>query len=124
MWVELHGHPGVADLLTGGQGRVAELGGQQGQDRAQALAPGLGQGENIQKYPKKEALMRKIDAHWQPISWEKLGAITTQLSKALLQQGVAPQQTVGILSQNTPQWTLTDLACLQIRAVTVPIYTS
>ena len=80
--------------------------------------------ENIQKYPKKEALMRKIDARWQPISWEKLGTITTQLSKALLQQGVAPQQTVGILSQNTPQWTLTDLACLQIRAVTVPIYTS
>ena len=80
--------------------------------------------ENIHKYPKKEALMRKIDAHWQPISWEKLGNITTQLSKALLQQGVAPQQTVGILSQNTPQWTLTDLACLQIRAVTVPIYTS
>ena len=80
--------------------------------------------ENIQKYPKKEALMRKIDVHWQPISWEKLGTITTQLSKALLQQGVAPQQTVGILSQNTPQWTLTDLACLQIRAVTVPIYTS
>ena len=80
--------------------------------------------ENIQKYPKKEALMRKIDAHWQPISWEKLGNITTQLSKALLQQGVAPQQTVGILSQNTPQWTLTDLACLQIRAITVPIYTS
>ena len=80
--------------------------------------------ENIQKYPKKEALMRKIDAHWQPISWEKLGTITTQLSKALLQQGVTPQQTVGILSQNTPQWTLTDLACLQIRAVTVPIYTS
>ena len=80
--------------------------------------------ENIQKYPKKEALMRKIDAHWQPISWEKLGTITTQLSKALLQQGVAPQQMVGILSQNTPQWTLTDLACLQIRAITVPIYTS
>ena len=80
--------------------------------------------ENIHKYPKKEALMRKIDAHWQPISWEKLGTITTQLSKALLQQGVVPQQTVGILSQNTPQWTLTDLACLQIRAVTVPIYTS
>ena len=80
--------------------------------------------ENIHKYPKKEALMRKIDAHWQPISWEKLGTITTQLSKALLQQGVAPQQTVGILSQNTPKWTLTDLACLQIRAVTVPIYTS
>ena len=40
---QLHGHPGVADLLAGGQGRVAELGGQQGQDRAQALAPGLGQ---------------------------------------------------------------------------------
>ena len=80
--------------------------------------------ENIQKYPKKEALMRKADASWQPISWEKLGTITTQLSKALLQQGVAPQQMVGILSQNTPQWTLTDLACFQIRAVTVPIYTS
>ena len=40
---QLHGHTGVADLLAGGQGRVAELGGQQGQDRTQALAPGLGQ---------------------------------------------------------------------------------
>ena len=40
---QLHGHARVADLLASGQGGVAELGGQQGQDRAQALAPGLGQ---------------------------------------------------------------------------------
>ena len=40
---QLHGHARVADLLAGGQGGVTELGGQQGQDRAQALSPGLGQ---------------------------------------------------------------------------------
>ena len=40
---EFDGDPGVAHLLAGGQGRVAQLGGQEGEDRAQPLAPGLRQ---------------------------------------------------------------------------------
>ena len=80
---------------------------------------------NVQQYPQKDALMgRDAASQWKGITWETLGNTTTLLSKALLSLGVQPQETVGILSQNTPQWSLADLACLQIRAITVPIYTT
>lgn len=82
--------------------------------------------ENIAKYPKREILMAKNEDsnQWEGISWEAVGDITTRLSRALLGMGILAQDTVGILSQNMPQWTLTDLACLQIRAISVPIYTT
>ena len=80
---------------------------------------------NVQQYPQKDALMgRDAASQWKGITWETLGNTTTLLSKALLSLGVQPQETIGILSQNTPQWSLADLACLQIRAITVPIYTT
>ena len=80
---------------------------------------------NVQKYSRKEALMgRTPSSQWEGITWEELGNTTTLLSKALLSLGINPQDTIGILSQNTPKWSLTDLSCLQIRAITVPIYTT
>ena len=80
--------------------------------------------ENIIKYPKKDALMGRSGSHWIGTTWETLGNITSSLSKALLSLGIQEQDTIGILSQNTPQWSLIDLACLQIRAIVVPIYTT
>lgn len=81
---------------------------------------------NIKKYSNKPALMGRntTDNSWNAISWKEVGNIATRLSKALLSQGIRPQDTVGILAQNTPQWTLADLSCLQIRAIPVPIYTT
>ena len=80
---------------------------------------------NVQKYSQKDALMKRTQSsQWQAITWAEVGTTTTLLSKALISLGIQPQDTIGILSQNTPQWSLTDLACLQIRAITVPIYTT
>ncbi|GIM58808.1 AMP-dependent synthetase/ligase [Capnocytophaga canimorsus] len=78
--------------------------------------------ENVKKYASKNALMQRTVAGWEGITWEALGQITDTLSKALLAFGIQPQDTIGIFSQNMPQWTITDLASLQIRAITVPIY--
>ena len=65
------------------------------------------------------------DAHqqdWLEVSWHQLGDKIDQASKALLKKNLHVQAKVGIWSQNMPQWTVADLACLQARLVTVPLY--
>ncbi len=47
---------------------------------------------------------------------------TRALSNALLDMGVAVQENVGIFSQNSIDWSIADIATLQLRAVTVPLY--
>ncbi|WP_172915261.1 AMP-dependent synthetase/ligase [Capnocytophaga canimorsus] len=78
--------------------------------------------KNVDKYASKNALMHRTSTGWEGIDWKTFGQMTDTLSKALLAFGIQPQDTVGIFSQNMPQWTITDLATLQIRAITVPIY--
>lgn len=78
--------------------------------------------ENVDKYASKNALMHRTSTGWEGIDWKTFGQMTDTLSKALLAFGIQPQDTVGIFSQNMPQWTIADLATLQIRAITVPIY--
>ncbi|MBG2875127.1 long-chain fatty acid--CoA ligase [Proteus alimentorum] len=56
------------------------------------------------------------------MSWELVEKKTHALSNALLEMGVSVQENIGIFSQNTIDWTLADIASLQLRAVTVPLY--
>lgn len=56
------------------------------------------------------------------MSWELVEKKTHALSNALLEMGVSVQENIGIFSQNTIDWTLADIASLQVRAVTVPLY--
>ncbi|MBG3129766.1 long-chain fatty acid--CoA ligase [Proteus mirabilis] len=56
------------------------------------------------------------------MSWELVEKKTRALSNALLEMGVDVQESIGIFSQNTIDWSLADIASLQLRAVTVPLY--
>jgi long-chain acyl-CoA synthetase len=44
------------------------------------------------------------------------------LSTGLLEKGVKPGDKVAIISNNRPEWVMTDLAILQIGAINVPVY--
>src|SRR5699024_1179140 len=57
----------------------------------------------------------------QDMSWQSFHQQSEQLSRALLTLGIGVQDKIGIFAQNMPQWTIADIAILQIRAVTVPI---
>ncbi len=46
------------------------------------------------------------------------------ISLALLELGVNVQENVAIFADNGMNWSLTDLAILQLRAVTVPLYST
>lgn len=56
------------------------------------------------------------------MSWKLVEKKTRALSNALLEMGVDVQENIGIFSQNTIDWSLADIASLQLRAVTVPLY--
>lgn len=67
--------------------------------------------------------MEYKDQHgWQKISWDALGNTMNTCSQALLALNISVQDKIALFAHNMPQWTMVDLAALQMRAVTVPIY--
>lgn len=56
------------------------------------------------------------------IKWNDIGKKSNSLSLFLIENGIATQDKVGIFSNNMPEWSLIDFACLKTRACSVPIY--
>ncbi|EOD4081227.1 long-chain fatty acid--CoA ligase [Yersinia enterocolitica] len=64
---------------------------------------------------------------WSPegenqLTWRQIDAHVTRISAALLSLGAAIQERIGIFANNSMAWSLADLAILQIRGVSVPLY--
>lgn len=78
--------------------------------------------EQIAKSGDRIALKHKVGEMWNGISWKQFGQQIDALSLAFLTHGIKVQDKIGIFANNMPQWTITDFAALQTRAVTVPIY--
>nr|WP_314263022.1 long-chain fatty acid--CoA ligase [uncultured Moellerella sp.] len=56
------------------------------------------------------------------LTWGEVGEKTRALSLALLSLHVDSQENVGLFAHNSMNWSLIDLAVLQLRGVTVPLY--
>ncbi|WP_174850121.1 AMP-dependent synthetase/ligase [Yersinia artesiana] len=64
---------------------------------------------------------------WSPegesqLTWRQIDTHVTRISAALLSLGAAIQERIGIFANNSMAWSLADLAILQIRGVSVPLY--
>lgn len=69
------------------------------------------------------ALMRyRQGKQWVPISAAEFRRNVLGVAQALRDIGVQRADRVAILSENRPEWTATDFACLLLGAVVVPIY--
>lgn len=68
------------------------------------------------------ALRHQENGIWKDITWNVFQAQLNQLSRALLACGIQAQDKIAIFAHNMSRWTIADIAALQIRAVTVPIY--
>jgi long-chain acyl-CoA synthetase len=68
------------------------------------------------------ALRAKRGGRWTPISYRELADRVQDLSLGLRELGVRRGDRVAILSENRPEWAITDYACLAARAADVPIY--
>ncbi len=61
---------------------------------------------------------------WVPISSSELYRNVVGLARALESWGIRKGNRVAILSENRPEWTMTDFAILSLGAVSVPIYST
>jgi long-chain acyl-CoA synthetase len=80
--------------------------------------------ESAEHYDKPDALNYKEGGHYRPISHRELIDRVRRVGQGLLQKGLRPGDRVAILSENRPEWAITDYACLSAGLVDVPIYAS
>jgi len=65
------------------------------------------------------------DLHrWLPIASHEFRAKVIAIAHTLKTWGISRGDRVAILSENRPEWTMADFACLLLGAVVVPIYTT
>jgi long-chain acyl-CoA synthetase len=67
-------------------------------------------------------LYRAPNGTWTPLSHAEVEERVTALAAALEAFGVAPGDRVAMLSENRPEWAITDYAAVGLGAVDVPIY--
>ena len=70
------------------------------------------------------ALRYRTDDGWSAISYGEVEAIVHRASRALAALGLNRGDRAAILSENRPEWALSDYACLCVGVVDVPIYSS
>jgi long-chain acyl-CoA synthetase len=80
--------------------------------------------EAIKRYAKPDALNQKRDGKWVHISGEAFIRRVRHVALGLARLGIRAGDRVALLSENRPEWSITDLAILSIGAVNVPIYTT
>ncbi|MEO8479291.1 MAG: long-chain fatty acid--CoA ligase [Gemmatimonadota bacterium] len=68
------------------------------------------------------ALRSKSDGRWHPIGHTKLLERVQHLSAGLRALGIVQGDRIAILSENRPEWAITDYACLTARCIDVPVY--
>ncbi|CAN5602765.1 AMP-dependent synthetase/ligase [soil metagenome] len=80
--------------------------------------------ESFRRHRKPDALSYKLGEVWKHISGEEVIEKIKHLALGLADLGVKAGDKIAIISENRPEWSLTDLAILSLRAVNVPIYTT
>jgi len=76
------------------------------------------------KYGKPDALNHKIAGEWINVSAETFVERVQHVALGLAAQGIRRGDRVALLSENRPEWSITDLAILSLGAINVPIYTT
>ena len=81
--------------------------------------------EAIQHYGDKPALAHKPKGDtYQDISYTELGESVVAFSRGLNALGVEKDDRVALLSENRPEWAITDFGSLKVGAVTVPMFST
>jgi long-chain acyl-CoA synthetase len=80
--------------------------------------------EAIRKHAKADALNHKPGGEWVHIPALAFIERVRAVALGLLELGVNEGDRVALLSENRPEWSITDLAILSLGAINVPIYTT
>lgn len=80
--------------------------------------------EAFRRFDKEDALGFKLGESWKHLSGTEIIEKVKRTALGLAELGLGPGDKVAVISENRPEWSITDLAVLSLRAVNVPIYTT
>jgi len=80
--------------------------------------------EAVARHKKADTVSEKRGGQWVHISAEEFIRRVRHIALGLADAGIRPQDRVGLISENRPEWSIVDLAILSAGAVTVPLYTT
>ena len=76
----------------------------------------------VDRFGFPDAVSSKVQGAWTPLSHATILERVRHMALGLATLGIAAQDRVAILSENRPEWMITDYACLCRAIVNVPIY--
>ena len=75
-----------------------------------------------QKFNKPDMLACKIDGKWVTYSSEQVSEMANLISYGLFQMGINRNDKISIISNNRPEWIITNMGMMEAGAINVPIY--
>ncbi len=78
--------------------------------------------ERVSEYGDAPFLWSKYDGAFQPQSWNHVAGQIAKLAWALTDLGVRPGDRVALISENRPEWLISDMAIMVAGGITVPTY--
>ena len=72
----------------------------------------------------KPLLWAKREGEWRAVSWSNAARQVASLAASLREIGLRPGDRVALVSENRPEWLISDLAIMAAGCVTVPTYTT
>ncbi|MBZ4659678.1 MAG: putative long-chain-fatty-acid--CoA ligase-like protein [Desulfacinum sp.] len=78
--------------------------------------------QRAQKSGDKRALLYRDNGQWREMTWPAFYDAVRRTARSLIALGVEAQDRVAVWSHNQPRWTVADVGCQLVRAVSVPIY--
>ncbi|HTR77067.1 MAG TPA: long-chain fatty acid--CoA ligase [Gemmatimonadaceae bacterium] len=76
----------------------------------------------VERYDRPDALQVKVGSAYEPISHRTLAERVLKVALGLQELGIDRGDRVAILSENRPEWAISDYACLTSALTDVPIY--
>lgn len=80
--------------------------------------------EQAKKYGSRDALTFRSfgSLKWKTVSWKQFSLRVKQVSNALIDFGLKPQEKIGVFAQNCLQYLYSDFGAYGVRAVSIPLY--
>lgn len=77
---------------------------------------------NAEKYSEREALRYRVGHHYHSLTYGELRREALALAKAMAALGIKKGDRIALISENRPEWVITDLASLMLGVINVPIH--
>jgi long-chain acyl-CoA synthetase len=80
--------------------------------------------ERVRSHPSQVAFRYNVNGEWRDLTWRNYGDSVKQVAKGLLALGFGHGDKISLLSNNRPEWHITDVGAMALGGATAAIYTT